>query len=199
VSNRVLFSTGALPADLRLAGIGEITATVTPSTPTAHLSAFLVDYGPATIRSSEGQGIRTLTNETCWGENRPGDDACYKETEATVSNVDAHVIARGWADLANYSSLSSPRPLTPGQKYTMTFRLSTADAIVPKGHRLALVIAGTDGSMIAPPAQLPGVTVHLAETSVRLPVVGAIPVAGIADPAPSIARVQPDVAPATLR
>ncbi|MCE7006006.1 Xaa-Pro dipeptidyl-peptidase [Kibdelosporangium philippinense] len=197
---RVLYSTGELTHDVRLAGIPRVTVSATPSTPTAHLTAFLVDYGPATIRSRTGEGIRTLTNETCWGENRPGDDPCYKETEATVSNVDATIVARGWADLANYKSLSAEQPLTPGQKYSMTFRLSTADYVVPKGHRLALVIAGSDTSMVLSPAQLPGVSVHLAETSVQLPVAGIFGGASIAETqqAPQASRVQQDITPGRL-
>jgi X-Pro dipeptidyl-peptidase len=193
-SRRVLYSTGALTSDLRLAGISRLTVAATPSTSTAHLSAYLVDYGPATIRS--GEGIQTLTTESCWGEDRPGDDACYRDTVATSANVDAEVISRGWADLANYSSLSQPRPLTPGQKYTITFRLSAIDHVIPQGHRLALVIAGTDSSMIVAPSQLPQVSVHLAETSVQLPLVGSVPQAATAgEPELRAEKIQPDFTP----
>ncbi|SMC86055.1 Xaa-Pro dipeptidyl-peptidase [Kibdelosporangium aridum] len=197
---RVLYSTGELTHDVRIAGIPRITVSATPSTPTAHLSAFLVDYGPATIRSRTGEGIRTLTNETCWGEDRPGDDACYRETEATTSTVDATIIARGWADLANYQSISAEQPLTPGNKYKMTFRLSTADYVIPKGHRLALVIAGSDRSMVLTPAQLPGLTVHLAETSVQVPIAGIFAGSSTVETpeAPAASRVQQDITPGRL-
>ncbi|CAM3620216.1 Xaa-Pro dipeptidyl-peptidase [Kibdelosporangium persicum] len=196
-ARRVLYSTGPLTSDVRLAGIPSLTVAVTPSTPTAHLSAFLVDYGPATIRSTSGEGIRTLTTESCWGENRTGDDACYRDTVATTSTVDATVVARGWADLANHASLSTPRTLTPGTKYTMTFRLSATDYVVPRDHRLALVIAGTDSSMTTSPSQLPRITVHLAETSVQLPVVGTLPQA-TAQPPVAAGRVQQDILPGRL-
>ncbi|TWP43980.1 Xaa-Pro dipeptidyl-peptidase [Lentzea tibetensis] len=171
-SSRVQYSTGVLGSDLRIAGTSSVTVSVSSSTPTAHLTAYLVDYGSAVVRS--GEGIRTLSTESCWGENRTGDDACYRDTEATSGTVDAQVVARGWADLANYASLSSPRTITPGTSYTMTFRLSTADHIVPAGHRLALVIGGTDSSMIATPSQLPRLTVNLAGTSVRVPLEGVL-------------------------
>jgi X-Pro dipeptidyl-peptidase len=197
-TRRVLYSTGTLNADLRVAGITSLTVAATPSTSTAHLSAYLVDYGPATIRSSTGEGIRTLTTESCWGEDRPGDDACYKDTAPTVSTVDGHVFARGWADLANYASLSETRPLTPGTKYTMTFRLSTTDHIVPKGHRLALVIGGTDSSMIVAPSQLPRVTLSLGETSMQIPIVGTVPHAVTTENAPTADRIQPDAVPGRL-
>jgi X-Pro dipeptidyl-peptidase len=198
-ARRVIYSTGTLTSDMRIAGLSRITVAATPSTSTAHLSAYLVDYGPSTIRGSTGEGIRTLTTESCWGENRTGDDACYKDTVPTVSNVDAYVFSRGWADLANYASLSAGQPLTPGTKYTMTFRLSTTDHIVPRGHRLALVIAGRDSTMITSPAQLPQVSVNLAETSVQLPVVGAMPqTATTESAAPPVERIEPDAIPGRL-
>src|SRR6476469_378075 len=196
-TRRVVYSTGPLTTDLRVAGVSRITVAATPSTSTAHLSAYLVDYGTATVRSTTGEGIRTLTTESCWGEDRPGDDACYRDTAATTTTVDAQVIARGWADLANYASLSTPRTLTPGTRYTMTFRLSTADWTVPAGHRLALVIAGTDSSMTTTPAQLPRVTIALAETSVQLPLLGTVPAARSAA-GPPTARIQPDTVPGRL-
>ncbi|RSM74566.1 Xaa-Pro dipeptidyl-peptidase [Kibdelosporangium aridum] len=196
-ARRVLYSMGPFSSDVRLAGISRLTVAVTPSTPTAHLSAFLVDYGPATIRGTSGEGIRTLTTESCWGEDRPGDDACYRDTQATTSTVDATIIARGWADLANYQSLSAPRTLTPGTTYTMTFRLSATDYVVPRNHRLALVIAGTDSSMTTSPSQLPRVTVNLAGTSIQLPVVGALPQASTTG-APSASTVQQDITPGRL-
>ena len=194
-SSRVLFSTGTLTAPLRLAGIGSVTAKVTPSTTTADLSAMLVDYGPATIRS--GDGTRNLTTSSCWGENRTGDDGCYTDTAATSQNVDAQIISRGWADLANYASLSQPKPLQAGTAYTMTFRLSTTDHIVPAGHRLALVLGGTDATTITAPARLPKLTVSLAGTSVLLPT-AAIP-AQTATPAPPVTALPAAPTPGTFR
>jgi X-Pro dipeptidyl-peptidase len=196
-ARRVVYNTGPLSGDLRVAGVSRITVAATPSTSTAHLSAYLVDYGPATSRSSTGEGIRTLTTESCWGEDRPGDDACYRDTAATTANVDAQVIARGWADLANYASLSTPSPLTPGAEYTMTFRLSTTDWTVPAGHQLALVIAGNDSSMTSTPNQLPRVTINLAETSVQVPLLGTVPTARSAA-SPRATRIQPDTVPGRL-
>ncbi|SFQ55760.1 X-Pro dipeptidyl-peptidase [Amycolatopsis arida] len=171
---RVLFDTGPLAADVRVAGTGTITVTAIPSTDTAHLSAMLVDYGPATTRDylSRDEGIRTLTTESCWGATRPGDDPCYRDTEATTVDVDAEVIARGWTDLANHRSLRTPRRLVPGQPYEITFRLSTTDHVVPAGHHLALIVAGTDRGFIVAPARPPSVRLDLHGTSVRLPLQG---------------------------
>ncbi|MFB9568224.1 Xaa-Pro dipeptidyl-peptidase [Saccharopolyspora hordei] len=193
---RVLFSTAPVGRDVRIAGTGSVTVTAVPSTPTAHLSAVLVDYGPATTRDylGQGEGIRTLETESCWGESRPGDDACYHDTEATTADVDFEVVARGWADLANHESLDEERPLEPGVPRTMTFRLATTDHVVPAGHRLALVIGGTDSAFIVAPRQPGEVGIDLSGTSVTLPVVGGLP--AVAAAGTSLPTVRPDHAPA---
>ncbi|WP_397545419.1 Xaa-Pro dipeptidyl-peptidase [Saccharopolyspora gloriosae] len=198
---RALFNSAPLQEDLRLAGTGSISVTATPATDSAHLSAVLVDYGPATTRDhlGDGEGIRTLETESCWGESREGDDACYLDTEATKTDVDYQIISRGWADLANHESLEHESPLTPGDPYEMTFRLATTDHVIPAGHRLGLIVAGTDAAFINAPAQPGRVDLGLAGTSVSLPIVGGSPAAkdaGLHAPANGTATVRPERVPA---
>ncbi|OXS35047.1 Xaa-Pro dipeptidyl-peptidase [Streptomyces sp. XY006] len=168
------FVTGPLTRDLRLSGSSEVTVTATPSTPTAHLSAVLVDVGPASIRdyADPGEGITTLTDRTCWGASTAGDSACFKETKAKTADVDYTIVSRGWADLGNHASAAKGAPLTPGKRYTITLDLAATDHVVPKGHRLALIVAGTDKDLIDPPADRPKLTLDLARTSARVPFVG---------------------------
>nr|WP_308300985.1 MULTISPECIES: Xaa-Pro dipeptidyl-peptidase [unclassified Crossiella] len=171
---RTLFSTGPLAKDLRISGTGSVTVRVTPTTSTAHLSAVLVHYGPSTIRNyaGAGEGISTLGTESCWGEATPSDNGCYKNTATTTANVGLEVFSRGWADLANSESLTSQTPIVPGQARTMTFRLASTDHVIPAGHRLAVIIAGTDSGRIVAPANRPTVTIDLARSFVTLPIVG---------------------------
>ncbi|WP_330260242.1 Xaa-Pro dipeptidyl-peptidase [Streptomyces murinus] len=168
------FLTAPLTQDLRLSGMSQVTVTATPTTASAHLSAVLVDVGPDTIRdySDEAEGITTLKNRTCWGASTAGDSACYLETAAKTADVDYTVFSRGWADLGHYASLAKGVPLTPGRPYTMTLTLAATDHVVPKGHRLALIVAGTDRDLIDPPSTKPTVTVQLGSTSAQLPLVG---------------------------
>ena len=172
--SRLAFTSAPLQHDLRLAGTGAVTVTAAPSTPTAHLSAVLVDYGPATVRDARGpgEGIRTLPTTSCWGRSRPGDSACYRDTAAATTRVDHQIFSRGWADLANRDSLSREQPLHPGEPARMTFRLATADHVVPAGHRLGLVLGGTDRGRSVPPAQPGQLRIDLAGTSAALPAVG---------------------------
>ncbi|MFI1051910.1 Xaa-Pro dipeptidyl-peptidase [Streptomyces griseoruber] len=168
------FVTGPLTRDLRLSGSSQVTVTATPTTATAHLSAVLVDLGPDTIRdyAAGGEGITTLTDRTCWGESTAGDSACFKETGAKTADVDHTVLSRGWADLGTYADPGKGVPLIPGRRYTITLDLAATDHVVPAGHRLALIVAGTDRDLIDPPVDHPTLTLDLARTSARVPFVG---------------------------
>ncbi|WP_225840011.1 Xaa-Pro dipeptidyl-peptidase [Streptomyces sp. NK08204] len=171
------FLTAPLTRDLRLSGSAQVTVTATPTTASAHLSAVLVDLGPDTIRdyADAAEGITTLTDRTCWGASTAGDSACFKETRARTAKVDYTVFSRGWADLGHYASLAHGAPLTPGKAYTITLDLAATDHVVPKGHRLALIVAGTDKDLIDPPSTRPTLTLDLSRTTARVPLVGGAP------------------------
>ncbi|MFJ2237101.1 Xaa-Pro dipeptidyl-peptidase [Streptomyces sp. NPDC087859] len=200
------FTTGALTKDLRLAGSSKVTVTATPTTSTAHLSAVLVDLGPATIRdyASAGEGITTLTDRTCWGASTAGDSACFKQTQAKTADVDYEVVSRGWADLGTYADPGKGVPLTPGKAYTITVDLAATDHVVPAGHRLALIVAGTDKDLIDPPSTTPTLTIDLSRTSARVPFVGgasafAHATKGAATAVPQTAPLDGVTAPRTLQ
>ncbi|MEV7277482.1 Xaa-Pro dipeptidyl-peptidase [Streptomyces sp. NPDC093111] len=194
------FSTAPLARDLRVSGSSTVTVTATPTTSSAHLSAVLVDLGPDTIRAyaESGEGISTLTDTSCWGASTPGDSACFKETKARTADVGYTVISRGWADLGTWADPRQGRPLTPGRAYTMTLKLAPTDHVVPAGHRLALIVAGTDKDLLDPPSTRPTLTLDLARTWARVPLLGG---AGAFDRATAgdlarTGRVQPGDAPA---
>ncbi|MEV5952304.1 Xaa-Pro dipeptidyl-peptidase [Streptomyces sp. NPDC051987] len=168
------FLTAPLTRDLRLSGSSKVTVTATPTTATAHLTAVLVDLGPDTVRdyADAAEGITTLTDRTCWGESTAGDSACFRKTAAKTKAVDFTVFSRGWADLGTYADPGKGVPLTPGRAYTITLTLAATDHVVPKGHRLALIVAGTDKDLIDPPSTTPTLTVDLSRTTARVPLVG---------------------------
>ncbi|WP_391654391.1 Xaa-Pro dipeptidyl-peptidase [Streptomyces tamarix] len=168
------FATRPLSRDLRLAGSATVTVTATPTTDSAHLTAVLVDLGPAVIRdyAAPGEGITTLDERTCWGASTPGDSACFKETEAKTADVGFTVVSRGWADLGTWADPRRGRPLTPGEPHTITLDLHATDHVVPAGHRLALIVAGTDEDLVEAPPSTPTLTLDLARTHARVPVVG---------------------------
>ncbi|MEU7134455.1 Xaa-Pro dipeptidyl-peptidase [Streptomyces sp. NPDC046261] len=168
------FTTRPLTRDLRLSGSPTVRLTLTPSTASAHVTAVLVDLGPAAIRdyAAPGEGILTLAERTCWGSGTPADTGCFKRTGADVANVGHTVVSRGWADLGHAADLSHGGPLTPGKPYTVTLDLAATDHVVPAGHRLALIVAGTDAGLVEPASTTPHLTLDLRRTSASLPLVG---------------------------
>ncbi|GAA4424683.1 Xaa-Pro dipeptidyl-peptidase [Actinokineospora soli] len=151
-SSRLLFRTGPLAADTRISG----TPTVGLSARGDRVSVLLVDLGRATVRDPGEDGVRTLGTRSCWGDSAPGDSACYLDTDAPTVTVEHRVLAAGW---------------TAGGRVEVP--LGAVDAVVPAGHRIGLVIGGTDREAL--PEGLPGrVRVDLGGTVLRLPVVGTL-------------------------
>ncbi|WP_169792023.1 CocE/NonD family hydrolase [Jiangella muralis] len=173
---RVLFRTEPLESELRLSGSASVTVHASSTTSEAVVSAALVDYGPATVHDylNPGWGIENLDTRSCWGESTPSDSACYLDTALSLQDVDHHVLASGAGDLGHWATLWRQLPLRPGRAQTITFDLTAMDHVVPAGHRVGLILAGTDYWRSGAPSQLPTVTVDLARTSVELPVVGRI-------------------------
>ncbi|WP_190128172.1 Xaa-Pro dipeptidyl-peptidase [Streptomyces mashuensis] len=171
------FLTGPLARDLRLSGSSRVRLTVTPSTGSAHLTAVLVDLGPAVIRNyaGAGEGIRTLSGRTCWGAGTSADTGCFRVTEPDTAQVAHTVFSRGWADLGHHAGLEEGEVLTPGRPYTITLALGATDHVVPAGHRLALIVAGTDAGLVQPASTRPRLTLDLAGTAAELPVTGGWP------------------------
>ncbi|NDU73492.1 CocE/NonD family hydrolase [Actinomadura sp. DSM 109109] len=174
-SYRAAFVSAPLPRTGRLSGTPGARLKITLDGPTANLTALLVDYGEDTRVNylGAGSGIRTLTTEDCHGESTPADDACYRRTEVTTVASPVNVVARGWLDAQNHRSLSRPEPLRPGRSYTVSWQTLSQEYLLKKGHRLALVLAGTDADYNYDTPTGAKVTVDLRGSSVSIPVVAA--------------------------
>ncbi len=139
------------------------------------MGAELVDLGPATVRRTGGlddsTGIVNLTTRSCWGASSATDSACYLDTAADLVPVDQQIIAVGWTDVGHFASPLHQVPLDPNRFYSRQLPLSTMDHIVPAGHRLALIVGGTDNfTFFLLHATTPNLTFNLTDTSVTIPV-----------------------------
>ncbi|WP_233358797.1 Xaa-Pro dipeptidyl-peptidase [Thermomonospora amylolytica] len=170
---RLAYVSPPLPMAARLSGTPTATLRIKLDRPTANLTALLVDYGEDTRVDylGRGSGIRTLDTESCHGEGTPDDDPCYRETETVTVTSPVNVVARGWIDAQNRTSLSDPTPLTPGRYHTVRWRTLPQDYVFKPGHRIALVLAGTDADYNTETPTNAQVTVDLSGTSITVPVV----------------------------
>ncbi|NUS08850.1 MAG: Xaa-Pro dipeptidyl-peptidase [Nonomuraea sp.] len=177
---RAAFTTGPLPLDLRLSGAPTAALRVKLDKPTSNLTALLVDFGEDTrVDWRRGQGITTLTEEDCHGESTAADDACYRKVVTNVATRPLEIVARGWIDVQNRDSLSQATPLPVGTYGTVRWLTLPQDYTFKKGHRIGLVLAGTDATYTSEEGTGANVTVDLAKSSVVVPFVLGTPLADV--------------------
>ncbi|MFG1699090.1 Xaa-Pro dipeptidyl-peptidase [Nonomuraea sp. NPDC049309] len=177
---RVAFTTGELPLNLRLSGTPTADLRVKLDKPTANLTALLVDFGTDTrVDWRNNQGITTLTEEDCYGESTAEDDACYRKVVTNVATRPLEIVARGWIDVQNRDSLSEAKPLPPGTYGTVKWLTLPQDYTFKKGHRIGLIVAGTDSTYTGEQGTGATVTIDLRNSSVSLPFVLGSPLADV--------------------
>lgn len=107
------------------------------------------------------------------------------------SGSHAGLIARGWADIQNYRSLTHGgnydslvpgEVLVPGRFYDLTFDLEPDDEFVPAGKQLAVMVMSSDREFTLWPRPGTELTIDLAHSTFAIPIVGgvnALRVAGV--------------------
>ncbi|MGN9783510.1 CocE/NonD family hydrolase [Nonomuraea sp. ZG12] len=174
--HRLAYLTPPLNNAMRLSGTPSVSLRVKLDRPTANLGVMLVDYGQDTrihgVDPSQGQGLKLIDDEDCVGESTADDDGCYQRAADNTVTSGFQVVARGIMDAQNHRSLSHPTPLTPGKSYQITWSMLPQDYEFKAGHRLGLVLTGTNADVtVAETGTGTKVTVDLAGTSVSLPLV----------------------------
>jgi X-Pro dipeptidyl-peptidase len=144
--HRLLFATNELTAPVHLSGTSRVTVRLASSKPAANLSVWLVVLP--------------------WADGPIGP---------------TNLITRGWADPQNHDALDDGgdfharkrgAPLVPGRFYTLSFDLQPDDQIIPAGKRIGLMIFSSDRDFTLWPKPGTELTIDLARTSLKLPVVG---------------------------
>ncbi len=174
-TGRKVYQTPVLTSALRISGTPTVTLRVRSSKPTTTLTAKLVAYGTATrinYRAS-GEGISTLTTQSCWGSSSSTDDACYRDTAKVVSSAAFQVISRGWIDGQHRDSLTSTTAMNTSTFYTITWKLRPIDQIIPAGQRLGLVLTLSDNEFVSSHSTGATVTVDLTGSVLSLPIAPA--------------------------
>ncbi len=87
-------------------------------------------------------------------------------------SVEDDVITRGWADPQNAASLTSSKPLVPGQFVELAFDLQPDDQVIPAGERIGLMAFSSDRDFTLWPEPGTELTLDLDSCALTLPVVG---------------------------
>lgn len=172
-SDRLAFLSEPLDEDVRFSGIPEISLRAKVDKEDSNLTVLIVDYGTDTRinHESRGEGIRTLDTESCWGESISTDDACYKETEKTTHTAPYEVVTRGWFDPQNWKTIELDDSLKEGKSYKFEWEALPEDYVFKKGHRIGVIIAGSDRRRTIPSTTGATFEVDLGQSYISLPVV----------------------------
>ncbi|MRX73072.1 CocE/NonD family hydrolase [Bacillus lacus] len=179
-SDRLAFLTEELTEDVRISGVPEVSLRASVNKEDANLAVYLVDYGLDTRvhHESRGEGISTLNTESCWGESTPEDDACYRDTVKTTHTAPYEVVTRGWFHAKNWRSIEKESLLKPGKSYTFQWSALPDDYVFKKGHRIGVIIAGSDFRRTIPSTTGASFDVQLGQSYIELPIVNGKKAAG---------------------
>ncbi|SEU38241.1 Xaa-Pro dipeptidyl-peptidase [Nonomuraea wenchangensis] len=167
--NRLAYTTGELPADVRISGTPTVSVRASVRDGASpYLTALLVDYG-ADVRAN---GTLVPTGETlCYGQGVPGDTGCTALRTLGTATTPYKIVTRGWLDVRNRVRADRTQPLKAGKEYDFTWDFQPTDHVFKKGHRLGLVIISTDYdyTLRYPPGTK--FTVAPGKSALKLPVV----------------------------
>ncbi|MFN2593298.1 MAG: CocE/NonD family hydrolase [Actinomycetota bacterium] len=171
---RLLYLSPRIKHRFRISGTSRVSITASVDKPDTNFTALLVDYGVdnRVDHDSSGEGVRTLQSQSCWGKSTKADDACYFNVQQVMHKNPIEIVSRGWLDARHHETLRANTPLTPGQTYRFRWNIFSEDYIFKPGHRLGIVIAGSDGDWTIPDPSQATVTVKLNKSKMSLPVVG---------------------------
>ena len=172
--NRLIFLSPELENAVRFSGTPEINLRASVDAESTHFTVLIVDYGEDVRVNSrdQGEGIRTLAEEDCWGESTERDDGCYRKTEITTHEAPYEIVTRGWFDAKNWKSLSEEELLTPGKLYNFRWEALPEDYVFKPGHRIGVVIAGSSRDWTLTDPNRATVETVLGESTITLPIVG---------------------------
>ncbi|HET6551237.1 MAG TPA: CocE/NonD family hydrolase, partial [Solirubrobacter sp.] len=196
-AKRRVFLSRLLTDDVRLSGTARADIAAALGADQSNLSVVVVDYGESTQVSRSSEGIQNADTRSCWGAPGPDigaesevcsgigdectevaneiDDACYRDTVKPTQTVDQFRVTRGTIDSSNRDSLwyLDATPVTIGQQYRFKFPTMPADFVFHAGHRVGIIVAGTNRSMTDDTGNddVP-VTLDARTSKVTLPIVG---------------------------
>ena len=196
-ANKRTFLSAPLKKPLRISGTPIVELEASLSKTQSNLTALIVDYGPSTQTTRNGDGVGQTNPEvrTCWGESVPDDTPCFRETTKPTQNVTQWRVTKGMMDSSNRLSLRVAEPVTIGQKYRFTWPTLPEDFTFAAGHRIGIVIGanfsayGSTNGMTQT-----DITVDTKLSKVKLPITGGYD-AGVAAGLFSAETVPPAIGP----
>ncbi len=197
-TNRHVFISKPLKADLRLSGTARLDLKASLSTAQSDLGVLVVDYSdtPFPMVTRSGEGIRNTTTRTCWGATSDGtpcnigdtcaaspkeiDTACYLEVSKPTQDVTQWRVTRGGLDSSNRNSLwyQDATPVTIDEEDNFPIPTMPTEHTFKAGHRLAIIVTGhligqtsaVEGGQAATNGSV--ITIDAKTSKMQLPILG---------------------------
>jgi X-Pro dipeptidyl-peptidase len=197
-TNRRVFLSQPLKADVRLSGTARLDLKASLSTQQSNLGVLVVDYSaaPFPMVTRVDDGIANTTTRTCWGATSDGtpctigdtctvtdetvENACYLEVTKPTVDVTQWRVTRGGLDSSNRDSLwyQDATPVTIDEKDMFSIPTMPTEHTFKAGHRIGVILTGhligqTSAIEGGPPATNGSViTVDTKTSKIMLPIVG---------------------------
>jgi X-Pro dipeptidyl-peptidase len=170
----LLFVTRRLRRPVRISGRIKVDIRASVDRVDTNFTGLLIDYGKArrVDHGGSGEGITTTSKESCHGQSTQADDACYFIATKNTAVERYETVSRGWLDARHNQSRRENTPLEPGRRYRFRWEIFGEDYVFKKGHRIGIVIAGSDVDWTIPDPEEANITVFLRRSRVVLPIVG---------------------------
>jgi X-Pro dipeptidyl-peptidase len=149
----------------RLSGTAVVNFEAALDKPTAIFSVMLVDYG--TAKRLTTKQIVVQKDAIVWGQNTPKADLVRFASEETESQY--KIITRGWLNAQNRSSTREKEEIQAGRFYEYRIAMTPTDYVVEKGHRLGLILYGSDPEATLRPSVKTGITVKAETVAASVP------------------------------
>jgi X-Pro dipeptidyl-peptidase len=197
-TNRRVFLSKPLKADVRLSGTAQLDLKASLSTEQSNLGVLVVDYNatPFTVVSRNSDGITQTQDRTCWGAASDGttctlgetctapaltvDHACYREVTKRTQDVTQWRVTRGGLDSSNRDSLwyQDATPVTIAENDGFPIPTMPTEHTFKEGHRIGIIVTGhligQTSAVEGGPAATNGsvITVDTKTSKVQLPILG---------------------------
>jgi X-Pro dipeptidyl-peptidase len=197
-TNRRVFLSQPLKADVRLSGTARLDLKASLSTTQSNLGVLVVDYSatPYAMVTRNGEGVSNTATRTCWGATGNGtpctigdtctaaprevDTACYLEVSKPETNVTQWRVTRGGLDSSNRDSLwyQDATPVTIGEKDMFSITTVPTEHTFKAGHRIGIIVTGhligLTTAIEGGPAATNGskITVDTKTSKMQLPIAG---------------------------
>lgn len=166
-SHFIRFLGEELEEEARISGRVQVSFSAAIDKPTAILSAMLVDYGEDN-RMLVKQEVLEKDGIT-WGLNTPKADVKKFIHEEAPSKY--RVISRGWMNAQNRKCIWNKEVIESGTFYDYSFTMIPMDYTVKAGHRLGIILYGTDVEATQRPFVKTEVKIQAESIAVEIPFV----------------------------